>query len=196
MKPLPAGELRVGPVQCAWRPFHPGTPAEPLVRGWLVGPLVEEAGHLALHRDAYGRPSLGTPHTGHDVSWSHSGAGLLMALGTGVRLGIDLEFRRPRPRALELAARFFAEDEARTLSRLPLDEVEPAFVRLWCAKEAVLKAHGKGLSFGLHRLRFVPSGEDWRLVECDVALGRPADWTLYAFDPAPDYRATIAWRAA
>ena len=41
-----------------------------------------------------------------------------------------------------------------------LDDVacEHWFFRLWCAKEAVLKAHGHGISFGLHKQRFAPDG--------------------------------------
>src|SRR3546814_19369694 len=71
---------------------------------------------------------------------------------------------------------------------------EAAFVRLGCAKEAVLKAHGRGLAFGLDRLEFALCGDDWALVACDPALGRPSDWTLHAFMPMPGYLASLAWR--
>ncbi len=68
-------------------------------------------------------------------------------------------------------------------------------MRLWCAKEAVLKAHGRGIAFGLERLEFTADGEDWALSACDPALGVPADWTLHVFAPAPGYLATLAWRS-
>src|SRR3546814_15306157 len=67
-------------------------------------------------------------------------------------------------------------------------------VRLWCAKEAVLKAHGRGLAFGLDRLEFALRGDDWALMACDPALGRPSDWTLHAFTPMPGYLDSLAWR--
>jgi 4'-phosphopantetheinyl transferase len=191
---LSAGQLTLGTVHCAWRPHRHGAPAEPLVRAWLSQPLGADAPTLRFARDARGRPSLAAPHAGIDVNWSHSGDGLLMAYGAGVQVGVDLEILRPRPRALELARRFFTAREADTLGVLPDSAREQAFVRLWCAKEALLKAHGHGLSFGLERLEFARRGEDWLLVDCDPALGAPAEWALHAFAPGPGYLATIAWR--
>lgn len=193
--PLAPGQLRLGPVRCAWRPYRQGQPAEPLVREWLSGELGAPAEALAIRRTGHGRPCLEAPHADWDASWSHSGQGLLMALAQGLRVGIDLEVKRPRPKAQVLANRFFAPEEAAALAALPDAVREPAFVRLWCAKEAVLKAHGQGISFGLHRLVFALDGEDWTLVACDPALGAPADWSLRSFRPAPGYLATLAWRA-
>ncbi len=163
------------------------------MRRWLAGPLQASAQALSLERDARGRPTLGTPHARTDVSWSHSGDGLLMARGEDVRVGTDLERVRPRPRALELAQRFFAADEARQLAALAAPTREQAFLRLWCAKEAVLKAHGHGLAFGLDRLVFATDGNDWTLVDCDPALGVATDWSLHHFQPAPGYLAAVAW---
>jgi len=188
---LPGG-LSIGPVRCAWGPHRRGTPAEALARPWLAEALGVPAPELPLRRDPHGRPRLDV--AGADASWSHSGEQLLVALGRGVQVGADLELLRPRPRALELAARFFAPAESDALAALPADRREAAFVRLWCAKEAVLKAHGRGLAFGLHRLQFAPRGEAWALVACDPALGKPVDWTLHAFAPMPGYLASLAWR--
>lgn len=193
--PLAAGHLQLGPVRCAWRPYRHGRPAEPLVRAWLSGELGTPAGDLAIRRTGQGRPLLGAPHDDWDASWSHSGEGLLMALAKGLRVGIDLELKRPRPKAQVLADRFFAPEEAAILAALPDEDRERAFVRLWCAKEAMLKAHGQGISFGLHRLVFALEGDDWRLDACAPELGSPGDWTLRTFRPSPDYLATVAWRA-
>lgn len=190
--------LRTGPVRCAWRDYHRGQPAEALVRPWLVAELDHPDAALDLTRDHRGRPILRLDGTAadaaHDVNWSHSGELLLVALGRGVRIGVDVEWWRPRPQAMALARRFFATREADALARLAPDAAEAAFVRLWCAKEAVLKAHGHGLSFGLDRLEFAPRGDGWTLSACDPALGTPADWSLHAFAPRPGYLATLAWR--
>ena len=187
--------LAVGPVRCAWRPHRHGTPAEALVRPWLAAALGAPADTLPLQRDPHGRPRLGAPFGGFDASWSHSGDHLLVALADGVQLGADLELLRPRPRALALADRFFTAAEAAALAILPAATLEETFVRLWCAKEAVLKAHGRGIAFGLDRLEFAERDGTWSLVACDPALGRPTDWTLHAFAPMPGYLATLAWRA-
>ena len=195
MPPNDPHALATGPVRCAWMPYRRGEPAEPLARPWLAREL-GVAGHaLRLWRDGHGRPHLDPAHAGFDANWSHSGELLLVALARGARVGADIEFLRPRPSAMTLARRFFTSFEAEQLAALPHDAAETRFVRLWCAKEAVLKAHGRGIAFGLERLEFTARGEDWTLTACDPALGAPADWTLHVFAPAPGYLATLAWRA-
>jgi 4'-phosphopantetheinyl transferase len=191
----PLDTLEIGPVRCAWMPHARGTPTAPLVHPWLATQLGVDEAELGLWRDGHGRPHLGAAHAGFDVNWSHSGERLLVALGTGVRTGADLEFLRPRPRAMVLAERFFAPGETAALQAMPADTREAAFVRLWCAKEAVLKAHGRGIAFGLHRLEFACVGDRWHMRACDPALGAPEEWTLHAFVPMPGYLATLAWRS-
>lgn len=192
--PAPAGRLEIGPLRCGWLPYRRGTAAETLALPWLAGALGVPPQSLGLWRDRHGRPHLGAAHTGVDVNWSHSGEALLVAVGAGVRVGVDLEFLRPRPSSMALAERFFTAAEARALAALAPAAAEAAFVRLWCAKEAVLKAHGRGIAFGLERLQFGQAGEDWQLIDCDPALGRPGDWSLHTFAPLPGYLATLAWR--
>lgn len=191
--PFPEQELTLGPVRCAWRPHQRGARAEDIARDWLATALRTPAETLPLVRSPQGRPRLGRPLQRTNINWSHSGDGLLMALGDDIQVGVDLELLRPRPRAIELARRFFTPEEAARLAALKATDRERAFTRLWCAKEAVLKAHGHGLSFGLHRLRFDVDGDDWRLVDCDPALGAAGDWSLHHFEPAPGYLAALAW---
>ena len=192
----PARQWRYGPIQVASLPYLPGQRGEPQVRDTLARWL-GEPGTPPLARDPSGRPRLLAPHQDHDTGWSHSGEQLLLALGRGVTLGVDLERLRPRPRALELADRFFAPGEAGRLQALAPERRKLAFLRLWCAKEAVLKAHGQGLSFGLHRLEFIPDGDDehapLRLLASDPELGAASDWQLHEWIPAPGYLAALAW---
>jgi len=101
---------------------------------------------------------------------------------------------RPRPRLRELAQRFFHADETAWLQAQPEPAMVESFVRLWCAKEAVLKAHGQGLSFGLHKLVFAEQDRKLRLQACDAALGEAAQWQLHEWTPLPGYRAALAWR--
>ncbi|MCW5580633.1 MAG: 4'-phosphopantetheinyl transferase superfamily protein [Luteimonas sp.] len=185
--------LDTGPVRCAWMPYRRGEAAEPLARPWLARGLGVAEHALRLRRDAHGRPQLDAAHAGVDANWSHSGELLLVALAHGARVGADIEFLRPRPNAMTLARRFFTPAETAQLAALPHDTAERWFVRLWCAKEAVLKAHGRGIAFGLERLQFTLDGEGWRLSACDPALGAPDDWTLHAFAPEDGYLATLAW---
>ena len=113
-------------------------------------------------------------------------------LGTGLRVGCDVESatRRPR-RPLALAQRHFDADTAAAIAALPDTAQGEALLRHWCLREAVLKAHGRGLAFGLHRLNASWDDDGPRLLACDPALGRAQDWTLQAVD-LPGHIAIIA----
>jgi len=177
-------------VRWTWLPHRHGRPAEPEAREWLAGQLGDPA--LSLTRDGRQRPHLDPPHDRYDCNWSHSGERLLVALALQARVGVDLERLQRRPRALEVSARFFTDRESDWLRAHP--DRDRAFLRLWCAKEAVLKAHGHGLSFGLDKLRFEERDDKLRLVECDPALGRAEQWSLREIEPAPGYLGALAWR--
>ena len=183
---------RFGPVRVAVLPHARGTPAEAIARGWLSEVLGVAADAFDFAIGPHGRPELSL--AGLDCNWSHSGDRLAVALGEGVRVGIDIEAIRPRPRALELARRYFAPAESDALAALPAERREAAFLRLWCAKEAVLKAHGRGLAFGLDRLRFDGLGDAPKLVHADADLGDVAGWRV---DPLAlaGFVGCVAWRA-
>lgn len=195
MSPSETQARRIGPIRWVHLPHPAGVAAQALAAAWLARELGLEEAALAMARDVHGRPWLGAGVDGFDVSWSHSGDRLLVALGEGVQVGADLERQRPRPRALELARRFFAPGETAWLEALPAPAREDAFVRLWCAKEAVLKAHGRGIAFGLHRFRVGEQDGALRLLQADPALGDVGGWNLHEFVPLPGYRAALAWRA-
>jgi 4'-phosphopantetheinyl transferase len=168
---------------------------------WLASQPDLPAAALPLHRDAHGRPRF-AGGAGMDAGWSHSGDGLLLAFARDAVLGVDMEHERPRPKALEIARRYFAPAETAWLEAHAADAdaggISPrdlAFVRLWCAKDAVQKAHGHGLAFGLHRLAFAERDGALVLADADAALGDPAAWSLHEFAPHPGYRAVLAWRA-
>ncbi|HSM11908.1 MAG TPA: 4'-phosphopantetheinyl transferase superfamily protein [Lysobacter sp.] len=184
----------VPPPNWTWQPLPRGAAAEPLARAWLAGALAAGADVLPIRRDLRGRPQLGAPFAAWDCNWSHSGGGLLVALGEGLQVGVDLEWRRPRPRSLALAQRYFTAGEAGWLAGLDPAAREHAFLRLWCAKEAVLKAHGHGLAFGLHRLEFADIQGRLHLHACDPALGPAEHWSLQEIAPAPGYLGALAWR--
>jgi 4'-phosphopantetheinyl transferase len=189
--------IATAPATPRWTllPHARGEPAVPRVQDWLARSFGGEAGDYAFERDAHGRPQL--RGIALDCNWSHSGGHLLVAAGNELCVGVDLESLRPRASALALARRFFAAEETLWLaSRLDARDadVERDFLRLWCAKEAVLKAHGRGLAFGLHRLAFAEENGALSLRRCDAELGAARDWNLREFEPAPGTLAALAWR--
>lgn len=178
------------PPRWTWLPHPHGEPAQPCARAWLAEQLGDTA--LSVSRDARQRPYLDAPYGDYDCNWSHSGDRLLVALAHRAQVGVDLERLHQRPRAVEIAQRYFTVGEARWLAAR--EDRDLAFLRLWCAKEAVLKAHGHGLSYGLDKLRFEERGEALALVECDPGLGTPEQWRFREIEPAPGYLGALAWR--
>ncbi|MFZ0870678.1 MAG: 4'-phosphopantetheinyl transferase superfamily protein [Rhodanobacter sp.] len=164
------------------------------LRALLAAYLGERPEALMLVDGEHGRPALAAPYESLAFNWSHSGDQALLAIARGVAPGIDLERWRPRSRALEIAERFFCAEEAAALAMLDADQLTSAFLELWTAKEAVLKALGRGIAFGLDRLRFTtppaPLGLLW-LDEDDAS-----QWQLQRLPADGEFVATLAWRGA
>ncbi|MBE1162120.1 4'-phosphopantetheinyl transferase family protein [Dyella acidiphila] len=148
---------------------------------------------VVLVEGEHGRPELASPWNQLlQFNWSHSGDKAIIAVARGLAPGIDIEHLRPRPRAMQLAERFFHPDEVADLATLPADARERAFMQLWTGKEAVLKALGRGVAFGLHRLRLTVAPQTPALLwleNDDIS-----QWRLHPLDIDADHAATLAWR--
>jgi phosphopantetheinyl transferase len=96
------------------------------------------------------RPTVCLSAPGCRLSFSSSGQASLAAASGNFDVGVDIERVRPIENAAALARRFFTEGEARVIEALPTDLQEMAFLRRWTAKEAGLKAIGKGIVSGLN----------------------------------------------
>jgi 4'-phosphopantetheinyl transferase len=150
---------------------------------------------LAIVRGAHGKPAA--PDAGGiEFNLSHSGRHVLIAFARGQALGVDVEAVDGRHRSvMAIAQRFFAPEEAAALE--PLDEAgrRLAFLRLWTCKEAVLKALGSGLHFGLDRLRF--SLDAAGLPQAVRAVGAEplsGDWRLQRWEAPGETVAALAWQ--
>ena len=127
---------------------------------------------------------------------SHAGHHVLLAFARAQPLGIDLERQDRRASFDGIARRFFAAAEAEALERMPPALRPSAFLRLWTNKEAVLKALGEGLGFGLERIEFDldETGRVGRPRRLPHACGRPDEWTLQRLEPAHGLVGALAWR--
>jgi 4'-phosphopantetheinyl transferase len=154
---------------------------------------------VRIERDEHGKPRVsGTPPRSKPLQFnlSHSGGALLVGISRQQALGVDLEHRhRARP-ALKLARRYFDPVEADALAALPEISQQSAFLQLWSGKEAVLKAHGQGIGFGLARVVFEldGAGQLQRLARLDGELA--ADWRVMRLRPAEGFSGALAWRGA
>lgn len=151
------------------------------------------AEQIALTTGEHGRPALALRHDQSlGFNWSHSGNHALIAIGRHITPGIDVERVRERPRALAIAERFFSAGEVASLAGLPPAERALAFLELWTAKEAVLKALGRGIAFGLDRLSVAIS--PGRLTLQQLEGGDVAAWQLHRLTVDTTLVAALAWR--
>lgn len=146
-----------------------------------------------------GKPDLRQPGDPAPLvfSLSHSDDLLVVAVGRGMGLGIDIEAVRSGDGMARLARRILSPSEARAFALLRPDERTLALWRVWTRKEAYLKGTGDGLSFPLESVT-VTLGPDCRPQIRSVA-GRPEDpagWCLHEFRPAPGVIGALATTCA
>ena len=137
---------------------------------------------------------------------SHSGNMALIAIGSGHRVGVDIEKIRVDIDAIVLAERFFSIRERKGLRALPDRLRVPGFFACWTRKEAFMKATGEGLSFpladfsvtihpdrepGLEEIRGnVEARKRWFLADLSIVDGYRA---AVAVEGTPSRTAIYAW---
>lgn len=104
---------------------------------------------LALIHQRDTRPQCANA-PGLNLSFSSSGTTAMACASWHESVGIDIERLRKVENAQALAERHFTPEEALALAKLPASEQSHAFLHYWTAKEAGLKAIGKGIIFGLN----------------------------------------------
>ncbi|MBX3726482.1 MAG: 4'-phosphopantetheinyl transferase superfamily protein [Xanthomonadales bacterium] len=146
-----------------------------------------------LLRDPLGKPSLAPPFAHLTVNASDSGDWHLVGLAEGPALGVDIECVLPRPTWRALAQRWFDPAELEWLDSL--DDPEHGFLRLWSLKEALFKAHGRGLAYGLHRARFGPSAQGRLVLQRLEGPAAPArQWQCRELACGSDMVMAVAWQ--
>jgi 4'-phosphopantetheinyl transferase len=121
---------------------------------------------------------------------SHSGTAGLIAIA-GSEVGIDVEEIKPRADLEGLAKRVFTEREREAISGDAL-----AFYRHWVAKEAFVKATGRGVASvrSFEVLLDAPGGA--RLVHVGGDAEEAARWTVAPVEAPPGYAAALVVRGA
>jgi len=134
---------------------------------------------------AHDKPSLAQGHWHFNVS--HAGTQALIAISARFALGVDIERISERRDAAALGQAVFSEAERRAFAQVPEPERAELFTRVWVRKEALVKATGTGIGFGLARVHVGCAGQP--LLRID---GRPAPrWRLSDLAAAPGYRAAL-----
>ncbi len=148
-----------------------GTAAAAMGRLSLVAGFAPRS--LPIGIGFHGKPFLkGSPWR---FNLSHCRGIQLLAVACALEVGIDVERIRSVRRRAALLARCFTASERARLEEAPDREL----LRHWAAKEALVKAIGRGIAYGLARIEIACS-DDGRLsiARCEGPGGPASRWRL------------------
>ncbi len=166
-----------------------------LLRKILAAYISCEPRELNFNTTKYGKPFLKVTGTGSELSFSlsHSLDMTLIAVASGTKVGVDVEYMRMVVDAHEIVNSFFSANEKSLLNSLSPANFDEAFFAYWTAKEAFLKGIGRGLSYPLDQfsVRFPDTGpRGW--ISVDGEQTSACCWNIVRFLPGPNYSAAIA----
>ncbi|MCK7593979.1 4'-phosphopantetheinyl transferase family protein [Pseudomarimonas salicorniae] len=162
--------------------------AQARLRQHLAERLGREPGSIVLRRDEHGKPRLASAEALH-FSLSHSG-GWAMVAAAEMEVGVDLEAMIDPARAA-LAGQFLDAEALSAWQAAPADRQAALLTLAWCAREAVLKLDGRGLTLDARTISLplgLPARAHWeadrRSAEV-IALPAPAGYRACLASPGP-----------
>jgi 4'-phosphopantetheinyl transferase len=146
---------------------------------------------LVFSYSKFGKPVLtNTERSDIFFNLSHSGNLLLIAIGKGKHIGIDVEKIDGKIDIFGISSLVFSNDERYSLSR-SLDPVQN-FYELWTAKEAILKSTGLGFSYPSNQFSVVITKGNESKLGISKKLVAGSDFSLASFTPVTGYSAAMA----
>jgi len=152
--------------------------------------ILPESVRFSYH--AYGKPYLKN-YPAIQFNIAHSEEMVIIALNYEDWIGVDIEYIERKIDVDNVAKRFFNEKEYSRLMSINEIEKRKLFFYQWTAKEAFVKAIGRGLAFDLANVEIslnVKKGP--RIATLQDAGESPENWTLYSLDRIPQYTAVLA----
>jgi 4'-phosphopantetheinyl transferase len=166
-----------------------------ILRALLAGYLNMDAGKVSFVYGPYGKPELSAEAYSIPIHFnlSHSHGLALFAFALNCDIGVDIEFMQRDIAIDDIAGRFFSPNEKAALDKLPSNMKKKGFFACWARKEALLKATGKGLSFGLERVEVSVHPELRASVLRIGGSEKEASlWSLHDLSALPGYTAALA----
>jgi 4'-phosphopantetheinyl transferase len=142
---------------------------------------------IEFQTGSYGKPALLVPSAALEFNVSHSGDYALIAITSGVPCGVDIEGGKANLDEAAIAVDFFCPREVEWLSHN-----DGGFLRLWTAKEAVVKAVGGGLSVPLRSFDVTSAleGESSSIALATFGIEHQTLW-LSELRLVPNYAAAV-----
>jgi 4'-phosphopantetheinyl transferase len=149
---------------------------------------------IKINRKNRGKPVLDTSVHKEEIHFSmaKSEDKLLVGISASSHIGVDLEQSNRQARnSMGVAQRYFSPAEATALAELDRECLQPAFLRVWACKEAVVKASGMGIANQFGRFT-VDTDISSPAAVLDFDGKGPGDWSLALVRPAENFLGAVA----
>jgi 4'-phosphopantetheinyl transferase len=206
-RPAPATERLLGMLDGVERERYAGYHREidklrfltgrTLIRAIAGRRLDVEPERVALDASCYecgkphGKPRVVASPNPPEVSISHSGSLVALAVVAGAPVGIDVEQIRAAEVG-DLARMVISAAERADFAALAENDRQSGFFTYWSRKEAVVKAAGKGMSIPMTKLTLSAPDAPPRLLASESSEVDPARVRMADLRPGHDYRACVA----
>jgi 4'-phosphopantetheinyl transferase len=158
------------------------------LKKWLSESMKTAAHEISIQPSGEGKPLI-YPKSFIDFSLSHSDEFFAVAVCDDGDVGIDLEKVRDRDTE-EFSRRMFSKEESEFIAQQS-DKLLP-FMKLWAAKEAIIKAANGGVFKNIHEIEI--NLQNWRIKKLPEVFGDIRRWSL-EFPSAPaNYVCALALR--
>ncbi|RKZ37486.1 MAG: 4-phosphopantetheinyl transferase [Gammaproteobacteria bacterium] len=146
-------------------------------------------------KNAYGRPEIipqaGVPPLRFNLS--HTDGLIICGVVLKQDIGVDVENKERTGAMIEIADRFFSQQEVRDLYALPEKQRRNRFFDYWTLKESYIKARGMGLSLPLEQFSFLMSTNQALRITFDSRLqDDPDKWQFWLLKLTEHHQAAIS----
>jgi 4'-phosphopantetheinyl transferase len=148
---------------------------------------------FCFDQNEFGRPHLAPPAAASGLTFnlSHTRHIALLAIATGITLGVDVE--QIHPIESGLVEQYFSSQEQTALKALEGEDRLKGFYNCWTRKEAILKAEGNGLKVRLDAFDVsLNPKEQATVLGVRAGAGLMSNWHLTELRPAPGFVGALA----
>lgn len=153
--------------------------------------LDKNPANLQIHSTPDGKPYLEKSEIRFNLS--HSGDILLCGLSYKSEIGIDIQQIYAITNLETIIKNYFSENERKYLDSQPVDQLNNHFFAIWTAKEAYLKAIGKGFQKSPTKISTLPDESLQNfLLDHPHSDQKSQEWTISSIEVYQGYKAAIA----
>jgi len=153
--------------------------------------LDKNPANLQIQSTTDGKPYLEKSEIRFNLS--HSGEILLCGLSHKSQIGIDIQKIYPITNLETIIKNYLSEKERKYLDSQPVDQLKNHFFSIWTAKEAYLKAIGKGFQESPTKISTLPdASSQYFLLDHPRSDQESQEWTVTSIEVDQGYKAAIA----